>query len=79
MSGQSVIVWDLETVPDLAGFAAAHDLVGTSDVEVREPSATGSRSTSICIGALIAHREPINGIFRLPFSDRKQGGAAIRR
>ena len=32
----SVIVWDLETVPDLAGFAAANDLVGESDVEVRE-------------------------------------------
>jgi hypothetical protein len=26
----SVIVWDLETVPDLAGFAAANDLVGKS-------------------------------------------------
>ncbi len=24
----AVIVWDLETVPDLAGFAAANDLVG---------------------------------------------------
>jgi hypothetical protein len=24
----SVIVWDLETVPDLGGFAAANDLVG---------------------------------------------------
>jgi hypothetical protein len=23
----SVIVWDLETVPDLSGFAAANDLV----------------------------------------------------
>jgi hypothetical protein len=32
----SVIVWDLETVPDLAGFAAANGLVGKSDVEVRE-------------------------------------------
>ena|SRR5262252_7145854 len=32
----SVIVWDLETVPDLGGFAAANDLVGKSDVEVRE-------------------------------------------
>jgi hypothetical protein len=31
----SVIVWDLETVPDLSGFAAANDLVGKSDVEVR--------------------------------------------
>ena|SRR5215831_527028 len=32
----SVIVWDLETVPDLRGFAAANDLAGKSDVEVRE-------------------------------------------
>ena len=32
----SVIVWDLETVPDLGGFAAANDLVGKSDVELRE-------------------------------------------
>jgi hypothetical protein len=32
----SVIVWDLETVPDVGGFAAANDLVGKSDVEVRE-------------------------------------------
>jgi len=58
----SVIVWDLETVPDLAGFAAAHDLVGKSDVEVRE--AIGDKfpkhiyHSIVCIGALIAHREP---------------------
>ena len=32
----NIIVWDLETVPDLAGFAGANDLVGKSDVEVRE-------------------------------------------
>jgi hypothetical protein len=32
----SVIVWDLETVPDLGGFAAANDLVGKPDVEIRE-------------------------------------------
>jgi hypothetical protein len=32
----TIIVWDLETVPDLSGFAAANDLVGKSDVEVRE-------------------------------------------
>jgi|SRR5262249_39934471 len=58
----SVIVCDLETVPDLAGFAAAHDLVGKSDVEVRE--AIGEKfpkhiyHSIVCIGALIAHREP---------------------
>jgi hypothetical protein len=37
----SIIVWDLETVPDLAGFAAANDLVGKSGMEVRE--AIGAR------------------------------------
>jgi predicted PolB exonuclease-like 3'-5' exonuclease len=58
----SVIVWDLETVPDLSGFAAANDLVGKSDVEVRE--AIGDKfpkhiyHSIVCIGALIAHREP---------------------
>jgi 3'-5' exonuclease len=57
----SVIVWDLETVPDLKGFAAANDLVGKSDVEVRE--AIGDKfpkhiyHSIVCIGALIAHRE----------------------
>jgi hypothetical protein len=39
----SVIVWDLETVPDLGGFAAANDLVGKSDVEVREAMAAVSQ------------------------------------
>jgi 3'-5' exonuclease len=57
----TVIVWDLETVPDLGGFAAANDLVGKSDVEVRE--AIGDKfpkhiyHSIVCIGALIAHRE----------------------
>jgi hypothetical protein len=31
----SIIVWDLETVPDLAGFAAANDLIGKPDADVR--------------------------------------------
>ena len=57
----SVIVWDLETVPDLSGFAAANDLVGKSDVEARE--AIGDKfpkhiyHSIVCIGALIAHLE----------------------
>ena len=32
----NVIVWDLETVPDLRGFAAANGLAGKTDEEVRE-------------------------------------------
>src|SRR6478752_7842169 len=57
----TVIVWDLETVPDLAGFAAANNLTGKSDAEVRE--AIGDKfpkhiyHSIVCIGALVAHRE----------------------
>jgi predicted PolB exonuclease-like 3'-5' exonuclease len=57
----TIIVWDLETVPDLNGFAAANDLVGKSNVEIRE--AIGDKfpkhiyHSIICIGALIAHRD----------------------
>src|SRR5689334_22416091 len=57
----TVIVWDLETVPDLAGFAAANALAGRSDAEVRE--AIGDKfpkhiyHSIVCIGALIAHQE----------------------
>jgi hypothetical protein len=31
----SIIVWDLETVPNLKGFAAANDLIGKFDVLAR--------------------------------------------
>jgi 3'-5' exonuclease len=57
----SVIVWDLETVPDLRGFAAANGLVGKTDDEVRE--AIGDKfpkhiyHSIVCIGALVAHAE----------------------
>ena len=56
----SVLVWDLETVPDLRGFAATNDLAGKSDDEIRE--AMGDKfpkhiyHSIACIGALIAHR-----------------------
>ncbi len=57
----SLIVWDLETVPDIGEFAVANDLVGKSDVEVRE--AIGEKfpehiyHSIVGIGALIAHRD----------------------
>jgi 3'-5' exonuclease len=56
-----VIVWDLETVPDLPGFAAANGLVGKAEAEVL--AAIGDRfpkhvyHSIVCIGALVAHRE----------------------
>ena len=58
---KSVIIWDLETIPDLRGFAAANDLAGKTDAEIRE--VLGSKfpkhiyHSILCIGALVAHRE----------------------
>jgi 3'-5' exonuclease len=58
--GTSVIVWDIETVPDLKGFAAAngHDVSSEDDVR----AAMGDKfpkhiyHSIICIGALVAHQ-----------------------
>jgi predicted PolB exonuclease-like 3'-5' exonuclease len=57
---ENIIVWDLETVPDLQGFAAANGLVGMTNDEIRE--SMGEKfpkhiyHSIVCIGALIAHR-----------------------
>jgi predicted PolB exonuclease-like 3'-5' exonuclease len=57
----SVIVWDIETVPDIKGFAAANGHDGKSDDEIR--AAMGDKfpkhiyHSIICIGALVAHQE----------------------
>ncbi len=56
-----ILVWDLETVPDLRGFAAANRHDGKSDDEIR--AEMGDKfpkhiyHSIICIGALIAHRD----------------------
>jgi 3'-5' exonuclease len=53
-----VMVWDIETVPDIAGFARANGLEGKSPPEVR--TAMGDEfpkliyHSIICIGALVA-------------------------
>jgi 3'-5' exonuclease len=57
----SVIVWDIETIPDIKGFAAANGHAGKSDDEIRV--AMGDKfpkhiyHSIICIGALVAHRD----------------------
>ena len=56
-----VLVWDIETVPDLAGFAAANGHDGKTEDEIR--AELGDKfpkhiyHSIICIGALIAHRD----------------------
>jgi predicted PolB exonuclease-like 3'-5' exonuclease len=54
------MVWDLETVPDLQGYARANNLIGRSPDEIR--AAIGDEfpkliyHSIICIGALVASR-----------------------
>ena len=54
------MVWDLETVPDLEGYARANNLIGKSPEEIR--TAMGDEfpkliyHSIICIGALVASR-----------------------
>jgi predicted PolB exonuclease-like 3'-5' exonuclease len=55
---EHVLVWDLETIPDIEGFARANDLLGKSDEEIRKligddfPKLIYHRI--VCIGALLA-------------------------
>ena len=62
MSEHSVIVWDLETVPDLAAAARLFDLENGTEAEVREALGTGFPKHPLhkiaCIGALVASRQP---------------------
>ena len=56
--GSNVMVWDIETVPDLEGFARANGLIGKSSAEIR--TAMGNNfpkliyHSIVCIGALLA-------------------------
>jgi 3'-5' exonuclease len=56
----NIMVWDIETVPDLEGYARANNLIGKSPEEIR--AAMGAEfpkliyHSIICIGALVASR-----------------------
>jgi hypothetical protein len=58
---QSLIVWDLETVPDLAAAARMLDLPNATEAEVREALGSGFPKHPlhkiVCIGALVASRQ----------------------
>ena len=62
MPEQTAIVWDLETVPDLAAAARMLDLGNAPDAQVREALGTTFPKHPlhkiVCIGALIASRQP---------------------
>ena len=62
MPEQSVIVWDVETVPDLASARRMLGLGNATDAEVREAMGDGFPKHPLhriaCIGALVASRQP---------------------
>lgn len=68
----NVVVWDLETVPDLAGFAAANDLVG----QVRISPAFKSGEIAMYVDMKIEERKvnavgqgwlsPLLGLYKVP-------------
>ena len=62
MPEQSVIVWDLETVPDLAAGARMLDMGNATDADVRRALGSGFPKYPlhkiVCIGALVASRQP---------------------
>src|SRR5262245_29559470 len=57
----NVIVWDIETIPDLRGFAAANYLTCKTDAEIREVMSDKFPKhiyhSIVCIGALVARRQ----------------------
>ena len=61
MAEQSVIVWDLETVPDLAAAARMLDMGDAADADVRYALGSGFPKHPlhkiVCIGALVASRQ----------------------
>jgi 3'-5' exonuclease len=62
MPEQSVIVWDLETVPDLPAAARMLSMEGAPDEELRAGLGPGFPKHPLhkiaCIGALVAERQP---------------------
>lgn len=81
MPDARIIVWDLETVPDLEAAARLHDMVGATDEETR--AAIGPKFQKhplhkiACIGALVARRDAdgwhIEAIGAPNLSERDEG------
>ena len=62
MPERSVIVWDLETIPDLAAAARVLDMGNAAAADVRQALGDGFPKHPLhkiaCIGALVANRQP---------------------
>jgi 3'-5' exonuclease len=57
----NIIVWDIETIPDLRGFAVANGMSGSPDADIL--AVMGDKfpkhiyHSIVCVGALIAHED----------------------
>jgi 3'-5' exonuclease len=62
MPEQSIIVWDLETIPDLSAAARMLDMSNAAEADVRQALGEGFPKHPlhkiVCIGALVASRQP---------------------
>jgi predicted PolB exonuclease-like 3'-5' exonuclease len=62
MSEQSIIVWDLESIPDLLAAARMLDMSNAVEADVRQALGEGFPKHPlhkiVCIGALVASRQP---------------------
>ena len=62
MPEQSVIVWDLESIPDLPAAARMLDMSNAAEADVRQALGEGFPKHPlhkiVCIGALVASRQP---------------------
>jgi 3'-5' exonuclease len=62
MDERAVLVWDLETVPDLGAAARMFDLGDAPEADVRQALGSGFQKHPlhkiVCIGGLIASRQP---------------------
>lgn len=78
---KSVIVWDIETIPDTEGYARANGLVGHSEEEIR--AKMGAKFPKppyhkiVCIGSVIA--EQVNGIWEVLSVDAPHIGQKSER
>src|SRR5580704_6881421 len=62
MPEQSIIVWDLETIPDLLAAARMLEMSNAAEADVRQALGEGFPKHQlhqiVCIGALVASRQP---------------------
>ena len=62
MPEQSIIVWDLESIPDLSAAARMLDMGNAAEADVRQALGEGFPKHPlhkiVCIGALVASRQP---------------------